>query len=313
MGSIDAVQKFATEINRNWHKTTEHVLETARLCAEADKNLRSSEKSKLYDALDFNKATFSKLVKIGKQKHLHDEKVKPMLPPNYTVVYELAKLSEEDLGVAIRDKVVNPNMTRGELDAWLSERKGNSPEATKERVIATVCVPSDFDEKKEAMLEAALDALRTEFGIEVRRPRDQELDALNSMARKIDDYIRKGARRYIRSLKAKKLGGKRHLSPAARKQLWSYSQDEVEIRPDASWEEVQCALDTVGAGDQFERLRDEAFRLHGVSEKTLKKHPPVNQAAGREDLREVVEEFYASLPKSSRDRRRPPLDFSGVH
>ena len=57
---------------------------------------------------------------------------------------------------------------------------------------------------------------------------------------------------------------------------------------DATWEQVQYALDTVGSGDHFERLRDEAFRLHGVSEKAVKEHPEVNHEEAMKELWEIV-------------------------
>ena len=85
MAIQDTIQDRATAINTSWHKTTDSVLETAKLCADADNKLCPVEKNKLFKELDFNKATFSKLVKIGSQQHLKD--VKRFLPPNYTVVY----------------------------------------------------------------------------------------------------------------------------------------------------------------------------------------------------------------------------------
>lgn len=51
----------------------------------------------------------------------------------------------------------------------------------------------------------------------MQRPRDLELEAEGRMMRKIDDYIRKGARLYIRKMKAAKLAGRRHLTPASQK------------------------------------------------------------------------------------------------
>ena len=35
------IQDYAKAINSSWHKTTDSVLETARLCAEAEKKLRT--------------------------------------------------------------------------------------------------------------------------------------------------------------------------------------------------------------------------------------------------------------------------------
>ncbi|HEY8098089.1 MAG TPA: hypothetical protein VIE65_18670 [Methylobacter sp.] len=305
---------YAKDINLSWHKTTDSVLETARLCAEADKTLVSGEKSKLFKSLDFNKATFSKLVKIGSQQHLQAANVKRLLPPNYTVVYEIAKLSEQDVHAAIADGIINTNMTRSDLEAWIAERRSGDLEQKSEpdRVIATIRVPANFDEDKEGALHVALEKLKSDFGIAVQRPRDVGLDALNRVARKVDDHIRKGARLYIRSLKSTRLGSDRHLTPTLRKKRWDFKDEEVEISDDATWERVQEVLDKVGAADQFERLRDEALRLHGVSEATVKEHPPVNHEEAMKELKEAVEQFYAMHP-NKQAKKYTAADFSDFH
>ena len=118
---------YAKAINSSWHKTTDSVLETARLCAEAEKKLSTDQKNKLFKDLDFNKATFSKLAKIGSQPRLQTEAVKSLLPPNYTIVYEVAKLPESDLQVAIKEGIISPKMLRSDLDAWLEKRMGKVP------------------------------------------------------------------------------------------------------------------------------------------------------------------------------------------
>ena len=76
MAIQSTIQDYAKAINSSWHKTTDSVLETARLCAEAEKKLRPEEKNKLFKDLDFNKATFSKLAKIGSQPRLQTDAVK---------------------------------------------------------------------------------------------------------------------------------------------------------------------------------------------------------------------------------------------
>lgn len=65
MELADRVKEYAKSINGSWRKSTDSVIETAKLCAEADKKLKASEKTKLFEVLTFNKATFSKLPKIG--------------------------------------------------------------------------------------------------------------------------------------------------------------------------------------------------------------------------------------------------------
>jgi hypothetical protein len=295
MANQDPVPAYVKAINASWHKSTDSILETARICAEAEKKLSADEKTKLFKDLVFSKATFSKLAKVGSQARLLNEDVKPLLPPNYSILYAIAKLSEKDLRQAMKDGIINPNMSRADLESWTAEQLGQSKKEEQEekRVIATLLAPADFERDKE--LQQAIDKLRADFGLVVQLPRDLELEAESRMLRKIDDYIRKGARLYIRKLKSAKLANHRHLTPAVRKRLWNYSDDEIEIRPDATWDDVHNVLDYVGSGDQFERLRDEALRLHGVSEKVVKKHAPTEQTLTDEE----IEEMFVQLNKPS--------------
>jgi hypothetical protein len=171
MAIQSTIQDYAKAINASWHKTTDSVLETARLCAEADKKLPTDQKNKLFKDLEFSKAAFSKFVKIGSHPQLQTDPVKSLLPPNYSIVYEVAKLPESDLRVAIKEGVITPKMSRGDLGAWLERRAGKVPasDSPLARIIATVEVPSDYDPKKQALLEKALEKLRLQFGFSLER------------------------------------------------------------------------------------------------------------------------------------------------
>ena len=121
MSEIFLLPEYADKINASWRKTTESVLETARLCADANKDLKSKDRARLIKQLAFNAATFSKLVKIGSKYQLQSDPLKSLLPPSYSIVYEVAKLNEGDLQVAITEGVINPGMTRRDLDAWIGK------------------------------------------------------------------------------------------------------------------------------------------------------------------------------------------------
>ena len=268
------------------------MLETARLCAEVEKKLRPEEKNKLFKDLDFNKATFSKLAKIGSQPRLQTEAVKSLLPPNYTIVYEVAKLPELDLQVAIKEGIISPKMLRSDLDAWIEKRMGKVPTSDSEhaKIIATVEVPSDYDPKKQALLEKALEKLQAQFGFSLERPRDPEEMAFNRMAARVDDHIRKEARRFIHTLKTSRIQSAGRISAAERKNIWPFSDDEIAIAPDATWEQVKAALELVGNADEFERLRDEALRLCGVPEERVSDHPMIDHDEAMAEIRAAMQE-----------------------
>lgn len=232
-------------------------------------------------------------MRIGQQPRLQETKVKALLPPNYSIVYEVAKLSPQELDAAIADQVITPTMARSDLGGWLSKRLGVDQELAKQekpRVVATVQVSATFSDEKEVKSEAALKKLQEEFGFELVQPRDPEQEALNRMMRQIDDHIRKGARSYIRELKRSRLRVGHKLTAAERKRLWNFSDDELEIPPDATWEQVQEVLDYVGSGDQFERLRDEAMRLFDVPEKFVREHPHLDQDEATREVQRAMED-----------------------
>jgi hypothetical protein len=286
------LKKCAEEINKSWRKTTDSVLETAKLCAETSKKLNDGEMHKLKGQLEFQASTFSKLVKIGSNALLQKDPVKTLLPPSYSIVYEVAKLKEADLQVAIKDGVINPGMSRSDLSAWLGKQHPNTSKADDQRrpkIIATVQIPSDYDIQQLPLLEKALDKLRSQYGCELARPRDPEAEAYNRMFARMNDYIRKEAKRFIAALKARRLQGFGKLSPAEKKKLWPFEDDEIAIAADAGWDDVKAALDVVGNADQFERIRDEALRLYDVPENVVSTHPPEKPEDVVEQLREVNE------------------------
>ena len=290
MSEIFLLPEYADKINASWRKTTESILETARLCADANKDLKSKDRARLIKQLAFNAATFSKLVKIGSKYQLQQDPVKSLLPPSYSIVYEVAKLNEGDLQVAVTEGVINPGMTRRDLDAWIGKNNPKmdaSKDQIRPKVIATVQVPPDYDVQKQGLLEKALEKLRAQFGFSLERPRDPETAALNRMVERMNDYIRREARRYINTVRTRRFQDAGKVSAAEKKKLWPFAEDETAIAPDASWDQVEAALDIIGNGDQFTRIRDEALRLYGVPEDVVSTHP-------LDDPEEVMKEFRAA-------------------
>jgi hypothetical protein len=148
MSNEAKLQALANEINASWRKTTDQVLSTAKLCAEANEKLKVDEKKKLVALLDCGSATFSKLAKIGARPELQSDPIKSLLPPNYTIVYEVAKLPRADLNAAVEKGIINHKMTRADIAAWLAERAGAGQKTIVEvrpKVIGTLQVPADYD------------------------------------------------------------------------------------------------------------------------------------------------------------------------
>ena len=308
--SVDAsIQSLAKAINASWQKTTDSVLETAVLCANANAKLKADEKKKLYELLVCSSATFAKLAKIGEQEALQADPIKSLLPPNYTIVYEIAKLHQADLAAAVETGIINHRMTRADILAWVAERNstgGKTFTEVKPLIIGTLQVSPGYDETRIAQLEKDLEKLRAKYGFSLERPHNPLEAAQHRFMQQVNDYIRKHARQFMKDLKTRKLNGAGlKLSATDKKKLWAYADDEVEIAPDASWDRVQSVLEFVGNADQFERIRDEALVLHGVPEDRVGLHTIQNQDEAMVELRKVI-----ALRNAHMNRKHDPDRFA---
>lgn len=63
--------------------------------------------------LDFNKSTFSMMIRIGNDPRLG--KITELLPPSYSIIYEVAKLDDKTLEAARNDGTLHPNVTRKQI------------------------------------------------------------------------------------------------------------------------------------------------------------------------------------------------------
>ena len=121
------VEELSSRIVACWHKTTAAILELARACADADQQLAGPAKQALIAKLPFDRATFSKLVKIGSDPRLATIALR--LPQSFSTLYELSKFGDVQLAAAIKSGAVHPAVTRSEILELAAE--GSSSELTK--------------------------------------------------------------------------------------------------------------------------------------------------------------------------------------
>jgi hypothetical protein len=119
----DAITKYADAISSNWQRGVEAFLEIARLCADAEERLDPAQQAELKAKLPFGPATFSKFRQIGLDARLRKPEVQVLLPAAYTTIYTIACLNDEDLNVAITEKIINPDVKREQLEKWRRERQ----------------------------------------------------------------------------------------------------------------------------------------------------------------------------------------------
>jgi hypothetical protein len=162
-----------------------------------------------------------------------------------------------------------------------------------------VRLPLDYDDEKQAALQKALEELRVKYGFELDQPRDPKAEAIRRVLKRLDNQIRKDARSFIREAKAATL---------ARKEAWSFTDEEVEIADDANWLRVEAVLTKIGAKDQYYRVRDGALRAHGIPEEYVTEHRDLDQETALRRLKEA-QEYLDTLPGMAH-RRIPKEKFA---
>jgi hypothetical protein len=137
---------FAELINGAWRKGPEAILDACQYLAEAKEELARDE----FDALVrfklvFDASTAKKLICIGHNRvlgaHVH------LLPPCWSTIYELTKLTDEALRAAIADGNVSPKMLRKDALALRKPAAGDhSPSPRSKSTFAAVWDAASVDE-----------------------------------------------------------------------------------------------------------------------------------------------------------------------
>ena len=90
-----SVAKYISEISGNWQQGVDAFMNIARLCAEANGQLTTAQKSELTSCLPFGEATFSKFVQIGTDTRLKAPEVQTAAVAALHVDIRLFKESTE--------------------------------------------------------------------------------------------------------------------------------------------------------------------------------------------------------------------------
>jgi hypothetical protein len=126
-------------------------------------------------------------------------------------------------------------------------------------------VPPDKSDDELSYFDEMLHRLCAEHGAEVVYSRSYYEAGRREQIRydrRVHEYMRREARRVIRKIKRETLKGRpRHISGRDwKRQRWLYAPEETEINDNADMERIEEVLGFVGRPDEFEQIRDDAFR-----------------------------------------------------
>ena len=280
MKILNDPEGYAAAISAAWNKSVESILEVARLCAEADKQLSAGQKAELLEQLPFEAPTFSKLVKIGNDARLRSDDMRSRLPPSYSIMYEVALCSGSQLEHAIESGALHSGASRSEIEAVRkapptakratlplfddvqreSVAAGGAPSLQIERVcFAELYTPRDYPPEQRERLAEELTRVAESYGIElVRRLTPEERaevrygKALNAFADRWTRAGRKLARQRINDLKRNR---------RQQNKRWGFAPDETELDLNAGWDRIEEVFDFLGLEDEIDGLRAQAEAL----------------------------------------------------
>jgi hypothetical protein len=157
-------RQLVEDYRRYANKSAQNTIGMAETVAAAKQEFEKDDKglNEFCDAvgLDAKGSTFRKLVAIGKKA----ERFKPLmhkLPPSWTTLYSLAKLSDDEFKIIAKMDDFGRDMTASEIKAAISNASSTTDPVTYEFTVQLAGEPSELKETVE-QLHAAIKPLNLE-------------------------------------------------------------------------------------------------------------------------------------------------------
>jgi hypothetical protein len=177
--SISEAAEIGRQIGANWQKATKEVLDTAGLCDAAFRRHGSQRLPAVLRAAQMSRSTFMKLVVIGRDQRLR--RIEALLPPNFSIIYQVSRLNEEIFEEAVKAEVIHPNVRRTEIEALRKPSESSGKVAkldhdaelpvTVREIAAGVrfelMVPQDIGAAACAQMRQIVHGLQKKFGVEI--------------------------------------------------------------------------------------------------------------------------------------------------
>jgi hypothetical protein len=122
-----SVEDFAEKFGKRWFGAREDFIASARILVQAkDQKLDAGKWERLKHALPVSDSVIKKLLPIGRDARLRKPALYKLLPSNYSIIYEITQLNDEELESAIKDGQISPRMHRASFIAWRKAHRGDA-------------------------------------------------------------------------------------------------------------------------------------------------------------------------------------------
>ena len=174
--SIAEVGELGRKIKASYQMAAAHVLTTAELCCQGFARWGSRGLPLLLRTAQMSKTTFMKFVVIGRDQRLR--RIEGMLPPGFSIIYEVSQLSNEVFDEAVKAGVIHPHVRRAEIEAL---RKSGASKIKQDCDLQSpvmvseitpggryeLSLPKDIGLDHCAQVKKTLGALGRKFGVEI--------------------------------------------------------------------------------------------------------------------------------------------------
>jgi len=146
--SLSTVVKLSNKRDWKWHrdriaaawgKQVESIIETGQALIDAKEELgHGSFEAMVQTKLPFAKTIAYNVRKIAENKVLSNVRNREHLPSHLVTLYELSRLPEDILIVALKDGSIHPKLERKDVRAMRPDAKDKPPKATRDELIAAI-------------------------------------------------------------------------------------------------------------------------------------------------------------------------------
>ncbi len=107
---------WAERINAAWRRSAASFIDCGHLLIQAKEEIPRGDFAKMIEArLDFQPRVAQRLMSIARDPRLANPTHAALLPPSWTVLYELTKLDDAAFDEAVETRVINPQMQRKDV------------------------------------------------------------------------------------------------------------------------------------------------------------------------------------------------------
>ena len=260
------VEQYATAYTSRWGRSNAEKLEAYTFLADANKTLDARGKGELIKKIGVSRPQFVKAAKVGDDRRLRDAKILPLLPDVVSTLYGLTTLNDEEIAAAMSSGIICPALKRRALERWIASHRGHKrgvPRIVETAPDVELQFPNELSIEDRSDVDEALERF-SGIGIQITYPKAEADDRkAERWAQIVSTQMRSRALRLIRQSKKQSLKGKPRdiIKSDWQRRRWPFAAADLEIAPGADDDRIRQVLSHIGRGDEFEKIRDEAYRF----------------------------------------------------